>query len=39
MSKRRRHSRSREFPGVVVLIHGKWCRIHTPPYGIERVND
>jgi hypothetical protein len=34
---RHRYRRHNEYPGIVILIMGRWCRIHHPPYGIEVV--
>lgn len=33
----RYRGRNHEFPGIVVRIMGRWCRIFCPPYGIEVV--
>lgn len=37
MSKRRRYRRSHEYPGIVVRIMGRWCRVTNPPYGLEVI--
>lgn len=37
MSRQHRRPKYQQWPGMVVLILGKWCRIHTPPYGIEVI--
>lgn len=35
MSARRRHKRSREYPGIVFRLMGVWVRLVEPPYGMQ----
>jgi hypothetical protein len=30
-----RYRRRNEWPGIVLRIRGRWCRITRPPYGMQ----